>query len=923
MEKVVCISAAKVPIVKIWDPELGLACDMNVNNTVALENTRMIRTYVEIDPRVRKLAMIIKYWTRKRIINDAGKSLHASIERIGYFGRILTFHFVAFGGTLSSYTWICLIITFLQLRQPPVLPALHQLPYKMPRPDGSVGEFADNLKKLKGFGGKNKSSDAELLFQFFRFYAHEFDYDKHVLSVRQGKLITKNEKKWNYAINNQLCVEEPFNTSRNLGNTADEYSFRGLHMEIRRAFDLLSYAKLEEACEQFVFPKEEERVWSRPPQQPRPAMIRSSSQTHTGRGSRGNHRGGGRHNNYHRGGGGGGGASSRRTSSSVPTYDNALLMPGLAMPQDLAWYQASQIPFQYAQQDLMAQMAYQENMRQLHLYTQSPAFLQHQQSLAQQRLSASSASSQQSPSDRSRTNSFDNVPANGLLRPELYTMYGMNLNPQFYAQSQGAYGTYPSSPATAQGSGQDFRRSLQRATVTTDAGVANTGSSLRSQSQPATRSPSSTPLPPYPLSAQTSNTSYFTARSVNGVPIPNFMPDDTDFDETPKAVKESPAPDDSVSNTGASFTGTSSSPVEAIQHHQPNVPSSIAFGDITGGGNTDGYGLSTEDGTANTKKAAAQPPSRGHGRALSAGTASAPLPSRQFEEGTVSMGPPLVVNGSGIKTKNIAGSANTITTAPVDNLIPDMNNALRIQGFPVPPAMNVPEQQNDISERPQVAAAPVPQLNGFDPSAMLPMTEDASFRDRIAMMNSYYASGMNNMPTKVGGKPQATSQQRLLNRHPQSGLIAPLDLAINDSRLQKGHPIEAAHLSPVYETRTPSPSTQRKPEAPASFAEKLSSGKSNGKSTRLDTSTPKPTPVLDRALQPQDISKATKQAKAGAPQTQRTNAPRENGHVRSAKSESDGGWQKAGKNKKKVTTAANQTGQGEQPPKHEADRKGG
>jgi hypothetical protein len=72
MEKVVCISAAKVPIVKIWDPELGLACDMNVNNTLALENTRMIRIYVEADPRVRQLAMIIKYWTRRRVVNDAG-----------------------------------------------------------------------------------------------------------------------------------------------------------------------------------------------------------------------------------------------------------------------------------------------------------------------------------------------------------------------------------------------------------------------------------------------------------------------------------------------------------------------------------------------------------------------------------------------------------------------------------------------------------------------------------------------------------------------------------------------------------------------------------------------------------------------------------------------------------------------------------
>ncbi len=73
MERVICVSTAKVPIVKIWDPQLGLACDMNVNNTLALENTRMIKTYVQIDPRVRPLAMIIKHWTKKRIVNDAGE----------------------------------------------------------------------------------------------------------------------------------------------------------------------------------------------------------------------------------------------------------------------------------------------------------------------------------------------------------------------------------------------------------------------------------------------------------------------------------------------------------------------------------------------------------------------------------------------------------------------------------------------------------------------------------------------------------------------------------------------------------------------------------------------------------------------------------------------------------------------------------
>lgn len=79
MQKVICVSTAKVPIVKIWDPELNLACDMNVNNTLALENTRMIKTYVQIDSRVRPLAMIIKHWTKRRIVNDAGTRSPAPI----------------------------------------------------------------------------------------------------------------------------------------------------------------------------------------------------------------------------------------------------------------------------------------------------------------------------------------------------------------------------------------------------------------------------------------------------------------------------------------------------------------------------------------------------------------------------------------------------------------------------------------------------------------------------------------------------------------------------------------------------------------------------------------------------------------------------------------------------------------------------
>ncbi|CCJ30889.1 unnamed protein product, partial [Pneumocystis jirovecii] len=238
MEKVVCVPRAKVPIVKVWDPELSVACDMNINNTLALENTRMIKTYVEIDPRVRPLAMIIKYWAKKRILNDA-----------------------AGGGTLSSYTWICMIINFLQMRKPPILPSLHQLPHEQ-NENSIIGgidvSFFDDIDALKSFGEKNTESLGGLLFAFFRKFAYEFDYDHCVISVRHGHYLSKLAKGWHLTQNNRLCVEEPFNTKRNLGNTADDVTVKGLQIEFRRAFHLIAnHYDLKEACSDYIFTYEE------------------------------------------------------------------------------------------------------------------------------------------------------------------------------------------------------------------------------------------------------------------------------------------------------------------------------------------------------------------------------------------------------------------------------------------------------------------------------------------------------------------------------------------------------------------------------------------------------------------------------------------------------------------------------------------
>ncbi|KAH0537595.1 hypothetical protein FGG08_005627 [Glutinoglossum americanum] len=467
MERVVCVPNAKVPIVKIWDPELQLACDMNVNNTLALENTRMIKTYVDIDERVRPLAMIIKYWTKRRILNDA-----------------------ALGGTLSSYTWICTIINFLQTREPPILPSLHQRSHQRREfIDGVDVSFDDDLESLRGFGDKNKETLGELLFHFFRRYGHEIDYEKFVVSVRQGKLISKEEKGWHLMQNNRLCVEEPFNIKRNLGNTADDTSVRGLHIELRRAFTLIAEeVNLDKCCEQYIWPIEQKPVWEKPPPQPRPVLSRSSSQT--GRGGRGGHGSarGGRHSNNHSFRG-----SLRRASSGAAIANgHPVLLPqhqvGGMSTQEYnmqAYHAQHQLQDHLYQSYQLLQAQLQESELRYQMLHQAQAQVQ-----AQARNQPTThASGQASPAPYTNGHTsphpgpLEIPPLTAPIRPSFYIYPLQYANAIPTQPHQQGSSTNPSSPSVTPVV-PELRRSLHRSSVGSSAG------SFRSQSQPASR-----PLP--------------------------------------------------------------------------------------------------------------------------------------------------------------------------------------------------------------------------------------------------------------------------------------------------------------------------------------------------------------------------------------------------------------------------------------------
>lgn len=497
-----------------------------------------------------------------------------------------------------------MILNFLQTRDPPVLPALHTLPNRaIDKATGkpSQSEFADDLEALKGFGNKNTESLGQLLFQFFRHYGHEVDYEKHVISIRKGQLLTREEKNWHRAglqkeARNRLCVEEPFNTDRNLGNSADEFAWRGIHLEIRRAFDLLSDGQqLGIACEQFEFPPApapEERP--RPPKStaPKVTLAPSVPNNRSGR-NQGNHRGGrGGMNNK---GGGYGRRASSGASFNRPPFLNSPPIGAMAGQQDYGFpqglndrlhdqliqqYQMLEIQSNSLRQQLVAQQRAQQahQAQAAHMHAQAIAQAQaHAQAQAQHNRGSSgtNASPQKSPFVNERSSprlAEAGIPANAMPQGFLYHY------PAFFDSSQGSAvadgpRTNPSSPSLPH-SMPGPRRQAHRASNASETG------SMRSQSQPARGMPQNAVIAGYPPVPQ-----FFDPSLVAGYPIARSTPEapasqasqattDTPYSPVVGYLETGPPAETSVPREYVSYYGDEQTPSRSLQDYTvPQIPS--------------------------------------------------------------------------------------------------------------------------------------------------------------------------------------------------------------------------------------------------------------------------------------------------------------------------------------------------------------
>ncbi len=298
-----------------------------------------------------------------------------------------------------------------------------------------------------------------------------------MVSVRLGSLLSKIDKGWHLLQDNRLCVEEPFNTSRNLANTADDTSMRGIHLELRRAFAMIADGHLDKCCEPYIYPPDEPKSSEHfVPPTTRPVITQSP---YPARGGKLGGRGGRNAAHLNRNN-----VPGRRSSNPTSRTPTPMLLRNL--------------PFQMTTQELQLQAQHQQHLLHDQLFQQFQ-YLQLQEQELRARLNQqrqrSMLSYAQYPAGHYPTQD-DNADRSSSSRPSpsSRTPLSAPLYQHRFAQSPFLNPSYPvtgiatnpSSPHLSPAM-PDNRRFSRRTSLT----QASVGASLRAHSQPARMLPTS------------------------------------------------------------------------------------------------------------------------------------------------------------------------------------------------------------------------------------------------------------------------------------------------------------------------------------------------------------------------------------------------------------------------------------------------
>jgi len=280
---------ARIPVVKFNCPiksENGgveettiIECDLSMQNQLACINTALLRGYSSIIPEVRLLAAIIKQWAKGRDINDPSNHTLSSYGYIIMLIYFLTTHKGTDDGIpVNVHNMDPKIKKKCKMAISPLIPNLQWMDKKwLQNPPGTpyieweekpsnqnsmmvhpsepsyrvntyfcifnnqetVTSLQNHLNNTKHYLPKV----GILLASFFRFYAYEFDFKKHVVSLnatckygpidRESKAETDG---WIESPRRKLCVEDPFESFYDVAHVLKPVNFQRTRREFAMAY---------------------------------------------------------------------------------------------------------------------------------------------------------------------------------------------------------------------------------------------------------------------------------------------------------------------------------------------------------------------------------------------------------------------------------------------------------------------------------------------------------------------------------------------------------------------------------------------------------------------------------------------------------------------------------------------------------------
>lgn len=219
------ISRTRVPIIRFRSScsEYEYECDLSVGNVIATCNTKLLRAYASFDIRARQLGIAVKYWAKKRGISDASV------------------------GFLSSYSYVLLSIYYVQVVH--VLPNLQDPDLldsaKVPAKyyNGVNIAFCEDADIAREFyqrrGFDTDASLQSLLVGFFNFFATHFNFSHCFVAVR-SPTTPKLKRHWASCGHRSISIQDPLETTRDLGGVLKRHNQQKVIHEFRRAFGKLS-----------------------------------------------------------------------------------------------------------------------------------------------------------------------------------------------------------------------------------------------------------------------------------------------------------------------------------------------------------------------------------------------------------------------------------------------------------------------------------------------------------------------------------------------------------------------------------------------------------------------------------------------------------------------------------------------------------